>query len=205
MSISIPVFTGVMMKSLMWLLCSLVVICCELLSTVHAAELAQQPNVLFIVSDDQAWADYSFMGHQHIATPRIDRLAAESVTFTRGYTPVPLCRPSLATMLTGLYPHQHGVTGNDPDLPEKGVTNMAGRNNPKFARYYEAIIQNFSKRPNLVRNLTSQGYLAFQTGKWWEGDPIKQSGFTHAMTAGVNKNDRHGGDGWRLEDKGSSL
>jgi arylsulfatase A-like enzyme len=54
------------------------------------------------------------MGHEQIQTPHIDKLAAQSLTFTRGYVPESLCRPSLASIITGLYPHQHGIVGNDP-------------------------------------------------------------------------------------------
>jgi len=160
----------------------------------YAAPL-MQPNIVFIISDDQAWGDYGFMGHLQIATPRLDRLAAESLTFQRGYTPVPLCRPSLSSILTGLYPHQHGVTGNDPDLPDKGTNPQAGRGNPKYDRYYQTIVSNFTSRPNVVRDLTERGYVSFQTGKWWEGDPVKTAGFSHAMTVGTSKGDRHGGKG----------
>jgi uncharacterized sulfatase len=138
------------------------------------------------------------MGHPHIATPALDRLAAQSLTFTRGYSPVPLCRPSLATIITGLYPHQHGVTGNDPALPGKDVRAQSERLNPAFAHYYNSIVENFTSRPNFVRDLTSRGYLALQTGKWWEGDPIKNAGFTHAMTVGTGKGDRHGGAGLEI-------
>ena len=162
----------------------------------------RKPNILFIISDDQAWSDYGFMGHPHIATPRLDELARQSLTFTRGYTPVPLCRPSLATIITGLYPHQHGVTGNDPTLPDRGVNAMAQRRNPKYARYYETIIENFVRRPNLVRDLTGAGYVALQTGKWWEGNPVKTAGFTHAMTAGDQAGDRHGGAGLTIGRQG---
>ncbi len=72
------------------------------------------PNIILLISDDQSWPDYSFLGHEHIRTPRIDQLAAEGLTITHGYTTAPLCRPALASMATGLYPHQHGVYGNDP-------------------------------------------------------------------------------------------
>jgi uncharacterized sulfatase len=72
------------------------------------------PNVVLIISDDQHWADYGFMGHPHIQTPRLDKLAQESVLFTRGYVTAPLCCPSLASLVTGLHPHQNGVTSNDP-------------------------------------------------------------------------------------------
>ena len=73
----------------------------------------KQPNIIFIVSDDQAWGDYSFMDHPHIQTPNIDQLAKESATYTRGYVTSPLCGPSLASIITGKYAFQHGQTGND--------------------------------------------------------------------------------------------
>lgn len=168
----------------------------------HAAEKPAPPNVLLIISDDQGWADFGFMGHPQIATPNLDKLAAESLTFTRGYSPVPLCRPSLSCIATGLYPHQNGVTGNDPDLPDKGINPQAARTNPKYARYYQTIVDNFAKRPNMIRDLTARGYDSFQTGKWWEGDPIKTAGFSHAMTAGTGKGDRHGGAGLDIGRKG---
>lgn len=169
---------------------------------VSAVAGEKPPNVLLIISDDQAWNDYSFMGHKSIRTPYLDRLAGQSLVFTRGYSPVPLCRPALASIITGLYPHQHGVTGNDPALPDAGVNPMAARNNPKYARYYETIINNFQKHPNFVRDLTARGWLAFQTGKWWEGDPVKAAGFTHSMTQGVLKTSRHGDVGLDIGRKG---
>ncbi len=167
-----------------------------------AAAPASRPNVIVIISDDHGWADYGFMGHPHIATPALDQLAARSITFTRGYSPVPLCRPSLATIATGLYPHQHRVTGNDPALPDAGVNAQTGRANPKYARYYNTIIENFRSRPNFVRDLTARGYRSFETGKWWEGDPVQTAGFTAAMTVGTGKGDRHGGAGLEIGRQG---
>lgn len=168
----------------------------------HAAEKSARPNIVFIISDDQGWGDYGFMGHPQIATPRLDKLAAESLTFQRGYTVMPLCRPSLASIVTGLYPHQHGVTGNDPVLSDASANPQAARGNPKYAHHYQTIIDNFAKRPNLVRDLTTSGYVSFQTGKWWEGDPVKTAGFSHAMTAGTGKGDRHGGKGLEIGREG---
>ena len=55
-----------------------------------------KPNVVFILSDDQAWGDYGFMGSKEVQTPHIDKLAKESLVFKRGYVTSPLCRPSLA-------------------------------------------------------------------------------------------------------------
>ncbi len=68
------------------------------------------PNIVLIISDDQGWTDYGFMGHPDIRTPHIDKLSEEGVLFTRGYVPTALCRPSLMTLVTGRYAHRHGVT-----------------------------------------------------------------------------------------------
>ena len=72
------------------------------------------PNVVMILSDDQGFGDYGFMGHEMIETPSFDRLASQSLRYDRGYVTTALCSSSLTTMLTGLYPHKHGTTGNDP-------------------------------------------------------------------------------------------
>ena len=74
----------------------------------------QKPNVVLIISDDQAWTDYGFMGHDDIKSPNLDALAKESVVFRRGYVPTALCLPPLMTLVTGPYAHQHRVTSNDP-------------------------------------------------------------------------------------------
>ena len=79
-----------------------------------------KPNVVFILSDDQSWDDYGFMGHPHLETPNLDQLAGEGFLYERGYTTAAICRPSLASIVTGLYPHQTGVRGNRPFMV-KGV------------------------------------------------------------------------------------
>ena len=75
------------------------------------------PNILMIVSDDHTWTDYGFMGSKSVSTPHLDKLAAESRLFPRGYVTNSLCGPSLASMLTGRHVHRHGLTGNDPLVP----------------------------------------------------------------------------------------
>ena len=72
-----------------------------------------KPNIVLISSDDQAWTDYGFMGHPDIQIPHLDKLAASGLRFDRGYVAAPLCRPSLASMVTGQFPVMHEVTGND--------------------------------------------------------------------------------------------
>ena len=151
---------------------------------------AERPNVLLILGDDQAWSDYGFMGHPDIQTPHLDKLAARSLVFPRGYVASPLCRPSLASMITGRYPFQHGVTGNDVD----------GRNNR--AALDVPLRQQFHTQPSFIRQLTDNGYRAHQSGKWWEGS-FADGGFTHGMTHGdPQRGGRHGDAGLTIGRKG---
>ena len=62
----------------------------------------KRPNVVLIISDDHSFSEYGWMGHPHIKTPVIDKLATEGLTFQRGYVTNSVCGPSLTTMLTGL-------------------------------------------------------------------------------------------------------
>lgn len=153
------------------------------------------PNVVLIISDDQTWTDFSFMGHPDIQTPRIDELAAESARFTRGYVPTALCRPSLATLVPGLYPHQHGIVGNDP-APPPGVN--YSRENPEYLALCERVIQHIDRVPTLPKLLAQHGYVSFQCGKWWEGN-YRRGGFTSGMTHGDPKRGgRHGDEGLKI-------
>jgi uncharacterized sulfatase len=152
-------------------------------------ETKSPPNIVLIISDDHHWRDYSFMGHEHIRTPNIDRLASESLLFTRGYVPSSLCCPSLASIITGLYPHQHLVTSNDPPLP-KGMPRKGFYETAAFRDGREAMSRHLEAVPTLPRLLAQAGYESLQTGKWWQGN-FRRGGFTQGMTRG----ERHGDDG----------
>ena len=153
-----------------------------LISTSALVEAAKSPNVLLILSDDQAYTDYGFMGHKVIETPRLDRLARESVVFTRGYVPSSLCRPSLMSLITGRYPHEHKICGNDPPK---------GTDRATMLKHVEAAA-------TLPKLLGKEGYLSMQSGKWWEGN-YKLGGFTHGMTHGdPTRGGRHGDEGLKI-------
>ncbi|MEM9015521.1 MAG: sulfatase [Verrucomicrobiota bacterium] len=159
---------------------------------------AERPNIVLILSDDQSWTDYGFMGHEHIETPHLDQLASESAVFTRGYVPTALCRPSLMTLATGLYAHQNGITGNDPS-PALTEDKKAG---PEYDALREQLISNVDKHPTIPRLLGEAGYLSHQSGKWWEGS-YKRGGFTHGMTRGFpEQGGRHGDDGLKIGREG---
>ncbi len=159
----------------------------------------QQPNIVFILSDDQSWTDYSFMGDENIETPRLDKFASESLTYTNGYVPTPLCSPSLASIITGLYPKDHGILGNDYVF-ERLKDKKESRKNRNEA--YKPIITAFEKQTTLPDMLKEKGYLSFQTGKWWHGNH-KIGGFDYGMTHGdIKRGGRHGDFGLTIARKG---
>jgi iduronate 2-sulfatase len=86
-------------------------------SVAHAESAAdfKRPNVLFIVCDDLnthvATSDYP-----HIRTPAFSRLAGSAMTFKRAYCQYPVCGPSRASFLSGMYPQRTGVLSNETDL-----------------------------------------------------------------------------------------
>ncbi len=162
---------------------------------------ADPPNILMIIADDQAWTDYGFMGHPHIETPHLDQLAKESLIFPRGYVPSSLCRPSLASIVTGLFPQQHRITSNDPPIPD-GVPARRARQHPNYKADLAKMIANIERVPTLPRLLATKGYLSLQTGKWWEGHHCR-CGFTDGMTHGDPKRGgRHGDEGLTIGRQG---
>jgi arylsulfatase A-like enzyme len=162
------------------ILCSLFFVCA----------FAKRPNIVFILGDDQHWFDYGFMGSRDVDTPYLDALAKRSLTFKRGYVAAPICRPSLASMVTGVFPHQHGITGNDAYKYD----DRANRDIP----FREA----FHKNPSFIKEVVKLGYLAHQSGKWWEGS-YQDGGFTHGMTHGDPKRGgRHGDAGLKIGREG---
>ncbi len=79
---------------------------------VTAAPTERSPNILLIITDQQFGDAMSCAGNPHVQTPAIDGLAERGVVFTESYCTSPVCAPSRGSMLTGLFPHQHGVTEN---------------------------------------------------------------------------------------------
>lgn len=137
------------------------------------------PNVVYIIADDHTYRDFGFMGDTDALTPHLDKLAAHSARFVNGYVPTSLCSPSLATLLTGRYPHQSGLHYNHPPPGNSAFNKMASAAEYEAARSPAfALIRS---QPTLPRALGSLGYSSFQTGKFWEGH-FSNAGFTEGMT-----------------------
>ena len=86
--------------------------------------MPERPNILFILTDQQARATLGAYGNPHVRTPHLDSLAAGGISFMHSYCTSPVCSPARASLVTGRMPHEVGVDFNDlpiaPGIPGMG-------------------------------------------------------------------------------------
>src|SRR5688572_4323536 len=126
----------------------------------NLAAKAQQtrPNIILILADDLGYSDLGCYGSE-IATPNLDRLAANGLRFTQFYN-AGRCCPSRASLLTGLYPHQAGV-GCMIDGYAK-----ARRDELNSPAYQDHLT---TSCVTIAEVLRTAGYRTLMTGKWHLG------------------------------------
>lgn len=73
-----------------------------------AAKQARRPNILVIFTDDQTHSAIGY-ANDELKTPDLDTLARSGTIFDRAYVASPICAASRASIMTGLFPQQHGV------------------------------------------------------------------------------------------------
>jgi N-acetylglucosamine-6-sulfatase len=128
----------------------------SLLLLTQCGSAHQRPNFLVVVVDDLRWDDVGAYGHPFVKTPNIDRIAREGARFENAFATTPLCSPSRANLLTGLYARRNGILDN---------TNRSGRSHE---------LQTFP------RLLDSGGYDNAFLGKWHMGnDETARPGFDY--------------------------
>ena len=96
---------------------------------------AQQPNFLFIISDDlntQIGPYTNIENH----TPNLNQLAKRGVKFSEAYCQFPLCGPSRASMMSGLYPETNGTLNNNDQLGSYRVDNPQLSDHPTIAGFF---------------------------------------------------------------------
>ncbi|NIA14313.1 MAG: sulfatase-like hydrolase/transferase [Nitrospiraceae bacterium] len=97
--------------------------------------MSTQPNVLFIMTDQQRADTIAALGNPHIYTPNMDRLARRGVAFRNAYSTCPVCVPARYTVRTGCEPPTTAIYQNGPAEPVEGqVQSMEGRCGPYLAR-----------------------------------------------------------------------
>ena len=119
------------------------------------------------------------MGNRSVHTPHLDKLTAQSAFFPNDYVPTSVCSPSLATMMTGLYPHQHGIHYNHPPPGNSAFNRMKSRD--EYERTRSKSFYLIKSVDTLPRLLAKQGYRSLQPEKFWEGH-YRNAGFTDGMT-----------------------
>jgi arylsulfatase A-like enzyme len=96
------------------------------------------PNIVYIYSDQHRGDVSSPAGHPVVQTPQLQKMASQGVTFGRCYTNAPLCRPGRASMMSGLYPREHGVWTNFKAFDQHGESHV--RDLRDAAGYHTMVI-----------------------------------------------------------------
>ena len=95
-----------------------------LASAAAGAGRRRRPNILFLITDQQAGSALSANGNRWLRTPAMDSLAADGVSFRRSYSTYPVCSPARSSMFTSRMPHETGVRDNGlpiaPGIPTMG-------------------------------------------------------------------------------------
>lgn len=81
--------------------------------------IAEKPNIIFILTDDQRWDALGYAGNAIIQTPNMDELAASGLYFRNAFVTTPICAASRATLFTGLYERTHDYTFGKPNLRDE--------------------------------------------------------------------------------------
>ncbi|WP_048921125.1 sulfatase family protein [Rufibacter radiotolerans] len=91
--------------------------------TAQTAAPASRPNIVVFIGDDLGATDIGPYGNKVVQTPNLDKLAKESMLFTRTFAGSPTCGPSRSTLMTGLMPFRHGAHGNHSGV-KKGTKSL---------------------------------------------------------------------------------
>jgi arylsulfatase A-like enzyme len=151
-------------------------------SGLAAAEAAPaRPNIVFILADDLGWSDTTLnRPNAFYETPNLDRLAQRGVRFMQAYSANPLCSPTRASVLTGLYPARIGITAPVCHLPEevllKALANQASPAQKAIPATSVTRLQ--TNYWTLAKALKQAGYATGHFGKWHLGpepySPLQQ-------------------------------
>lgn len=108
-------------------------------------QVAAQPNIVFIMSDELAYYELSHMGNPYIRTPNIDQMALEGIRFTQALAAAPVCAPLRCALMTGKHMGHASVRANDGGTPLR------------------------AEEPTIASILQQKNYATGGFGKWGAG------------------------------------
>jgi arylsulfatase A-like enzyme len=142
-----------------------------------------RPNIIFILADDLGWTDLGCQGSKYYETPHIDRLAAQGMRFTHGYTCGPNCQPTRAALMSGQYGPRTGVytvggtdrfdTSMRPLIPVENVTQLA------------------PAKVTIAESLKQAGYATGLFGKWHLGEDDRHHPLAQGFDESIVSMGRH--------------
>jgi arylsulfatase A-like enzyme len=118
---------------------------------------SQQPNVIYIMSDDMGYGDLSGYGRKDYSTPNLDKLAAQGMKFVNAYSAGAVCTPTRAAFMTGRYPARTPVGLMEPITSDKEVIGLT------------------SQYPSVATLMKVAGYETALIGKWHLGFQAQHS------------------------------
>jgi arylsulfatase A-like enzyme len=120
------------------------------------------PNVVFILADDMGWTDLHCQGSNYYESPNIDRLAAQGMRFTNGYSCGPNCQPTRAALMTGQYGPRTGI------YTVGATTRFDTSMRPLVP--VENVVELGLEKITIAQMLKSAGYATGMFGKWHLGE-----------------------------------
>ncbi len=140
-----------------------------------------KPNIIFILADDLGWSDTTLYGQTKFhETPNIERLAQRGILFANAYAANPLCSPTRASIMTGLYPGRIGITSPVCHEPQVRLAESLTDKAPPHQPAKEAVSATRLKTEyyTLAEAFHDAGYTTGHFGKWHLGSepysPLQQ-------------------------------
>lgn len=127
------------------------------------------PNILFILIDDLGWMDLEFQGNPLVETPHLNRFSKQGMKFNNAYAAAPVCSPTRASIVTGLFPARLQITNHIPDQ-QRFIPDNASLLPAKMLNHLPL------ETTTLAERLKTAGYATGFIGKWHlsgvgKGDP----------------------------------
>ena len=159
------------------------------------------PNVVLIVADYMGYSDTEPYGARDVRTPHLARLADEGFRLTNAYASAPVCVPSRAALLTGVYQHRLGLEGNEDVKKGLPPSHKTVAERLQTAGYRTAMIGKWHLGFGEGAGPNARGFdtsLAFdswsidyyshrtpagETGLYENGRPVEIAGYSSSLSA----------------------